>query len=296
MADELMDIDGAIAESFSSSEDQSGETGDDLENVTITDDNDGDDGQEGDDGESDDGDGEEQNKEGSEEKPKPKKNRAQERINALTKKTYELRQQLAELQAKVEPEEPELPQAPAAPNPRNFSTQEAYNKAVRDYDFAMGQHQAQIRQINSQREQADVNRIETEKQTYQQKIAADKGKYKDFDAVIQSMAHVPLSEQLHNTLATIDNPADLVYFLGKNPAIADGVLSLKGHAQTVKLAEISVKIKNAAKPKNLVSEAPKPASKVNGGGSSKNFNNLSFEQHCQAMAKIEAKQRNAMIA
>lgn len=295
MADEMMDIDGAIAESFSSSEDQSGETGDDLETI-ISDDNDGDDGQEGDDGESDGGDGEEQNKEGSEDKPKPKKNRLQDRINQLTRDKYELRQKLAEIQAEEESEEPELPQAPAAPNPRHFSTQEAYNKAVRDYDFAMGQHQAQIRQINSQREQADVNRIETEKQTYQQKIAADKGKYKDFDVVIQSMAHVPLSEQLHNTLVMIDNPADLVYFLGKNPAIADGVLSLKGHAQTVKLAEISVKIKNASKPKNLVSEAPKPAGKVSGGGSSKNFDNLSFEEHCRTMDKLERKQRTAMIA
>jgi hypothetical protein len=244
---------------------------------------------EGEDGE--DEDGEEKPAEGDEkddQKPvdKPKKSRAAERIESLARERSQLRRELEDLRKQIDSRPPELP---PQPNPEDYKTE-------RDYAYAMGQYNATVEGIKAEHGKADERRIEREKATYQDKITKDKARFADFDKVVSSLGDTLITPELHDALYGCDNPADILYFLGKNPLIADQVLSMSGRQQTIKLAEISVKLAAAQKPKNIKSAAPKPPDKPKGSGAATAggySENMSFEDHCKYMRKLEAQRRKA---
>jgi hypothetical protein len=294
---DLMDIDTAIEESFPTNEDEEVVEKDD-ETTEEDDSKDGDKSETEEEGEKEaekedekeeekkDDDSEEEEDEKTEKKPPEKKarkeNKVQKRFDEMTRERYQLRKENEELRRRLESREPEIPEQP---DPKKFKNQ-------RDYDFAMGQWQAKVEVIKHESEQREQTRIQNETQQYQAKIQSEKSKYEDFDRALQNIAHIDITPELHDALYHSDNATQLLYFLGKNPSIAEDVLSMSSHKQSRKLAEISIKLKNAGKKKKVVSDAPKPPAKVKkGSGTSpaKNIDNMSFEEHCQLMRKEEAK-------
>jgi hypothetical protein len=284
---DLLDIDAAISTSFQADEEpqesaEETEAGDEAGTAEDGEEKPVKDGGE----ESDEGDEKDDQKPKDKPEEKPKKSRAAERIESLARERRELRQQLAELQKQIRERPPELP---PQPNPGEYKTQ-------REYDFAMGQYQAKVEAAQAEHGQAEERRVERERTAYQDRILKEKAKHADFDKVVSTLGDIPISPELHDALYGCDNPADILYFLGKNPAIADHVLSMSGRQQTIKLAEISVKLAAAQKPKNIKSAAPKPPEKPKGssaataGGYSEN---MSFEDHCKYMRKLEAQKRKA---
>jgi hypothetical protein len=292
---DLLDIDAAISTSFPESE-----AGDDDKPPAKPDEGDAEDAEDDDDAEEppkkegDEKDEGETLEEGDEKddpkpEPKPKKSRAAERIEALARERSQLRRELEDLRSQINSRPPELP---PQPQPGEYKTE-------REYAFAMGQYQAKVDGINAEHGKAEERRIERERITYQERIAKDKAKYSDFEQAVSGLGDIPISPELHDALYACNNPADILYFLGKNPLIADQVLSLTGRQQTVKLAEISVKLAAAQRPKNIKSAAPKPPEKPKGGASasaSGYSENMSFDDHCRYMRKLEAQRRKQRFA
>ena len=296
---DLMDIDTAIEKSFPTIDDE--EIVEDEEKTTEEDNSeDGDKSETEEEGdkkekkgdeeeeEEKDDDSEEEDGEKKEKTPPVKKakkeNKVQKRFDEMTRERYQLRKENEELRRRLESREPEIPEQP---DPKKFENQ-------RDYDFAMGQWQAKVEGIKEKTAQREQIRVQNEAQQYQAKIQSNKSKYKDFDRALQNIAHIDITPELHDALYHSDDATQLLYFLGKNPSIAEDVLSMSSHQQSRKLAEISVKLKAASKKKKVVSDAPKPPAKVKkGSGTSpaKNIDNMSFEEHCQVMRKVEAKNR-----
>ena len=269
--EDLMDIDTAIENSFPAIEDEeiveedTPEENDKEDGEKSETEKEGDKKEKKDDEEEEekkDDDSEEEDGEKEDKKPpikKKKTDKVQKRFDELTREKYRLRKENEELRRRIESKEPEIPKQP---DPKEFKSQ-------RDYDFAMGQWQAKVEGIKNESAQREQTRVQNEAQQYQAKIQSNKSKYEDFDRALQNIAHIDITPELHDALYHSDDATQLLYFLGKNPSIAEDVLSMPSHQQSRKLAEISVKLKAASKKKKVVSDAPKPPAKVKKGSGTK---------------------------
>lgn len=280
MSDELMQ---AIDQSFEASGDESAGSEETLEN-------DGE-GLEGGEGEVD---GEKGGDEGAgdddadkvEPKPKPKINRAQKRINELTRRYHEAQRRLQELEGSAADEDDgiELPEKPTPPNPRNFSNERDYLNAVRKFDRDVGRYDAlvesskkidQVKTNSQQRtEQAKVlKKIEAVKDTLVE-VDSETGEEFTFDDAAEIIKEIPCSDHhvqvVQNVLGSVDNPAELIFHLGKNVDLTEKLMKLPPARAAAYLYKISVRLEGKKKPAKLVSGAPKPAGKVAGGGGAAN--------------------------
>lgn len=231
--------------------------------------------------------GDETDKKADEQPPKKKEkaDRFQKRIDDLTREKYEYRRRIEDLERRIEERPPELP---PQPDPRQFATADGQFDQRR-YDFAMGQWQAIVNGINAEVEQRGQRRFEAEKEQARAKIAADKGRYEDFDATVRSIAFMRDTPELITALRTMDNATDVLYFLGKNPRIADQIDQMHGTEQAIQLATIGTKLKLATERKTKrVSSAPPPPAKVKGKGpTTRDFDKLDFADHVRMMQEAE---------
>lgn len=286
MSTELLDIDAAIEANFSATEEpaatEQGESG--------TDEKDGekdgekkpekkDDDEES--AEADEKDGGEKDGESTEKKtaPEKKQNRADKRVEQLLKERYELRKELEEARSKIKPDEPQPPKKPEAADFKfDPKDPESVKEAQRKFDFAMGEYKSDLKAHNekvesrkAETEEKEQKKINDEKAEYAARVESGKKEYPDFDECFKNIADsFEMTEALHNTLLESKDPAGLLRFLGKNPLVAEKVLSMGNTRQAIKLAEIDVKLQFAKKNSvKKASEAPAPAAKVAGGGGGK---------------------------
>lgn len=264
MDTDLLDIDTAIEESFSEPEPETDEKDvgkDEKDTVDAESEEKGESEKKSKDEPEKDGEGKKKDEEETgddpaKEKPKPK--RGDKRIDQLLHERSKLRRENEELRSQIKTKGPELPMQP---DPKDYKDQ-------REYDFAMGGWQKEVESAKAESGKQKERQIAQEADRYQARIRTEKVKYSDFDTVVSDISDIPITPELHDALGE-EGSVDLLYFLGRNPAIAENVLSLKSHSQSRKLAEISMKVKSAAgKKKKVVSSAPKPPAKVGGGGAS----------------------------
>jgi len=213
-------------------------------------------------------------------KPEEKKpDRVGKRIDELLKQRYELRQELAELRKKVKSDEPEPPKKP---DPKDYTfdpkNPDSVKEAQRKFDFDMGKYQAELKsheeKIESRAKESDAEekkRIAGEQAEYAERIEEGKKAYPDYDAAFKNIADsFEMTEALHIALLESKDPAGILWFLGKNPLLAENILSMNTTRQAIKLAEIDVKLAYAKERKiKKVSNAPAPPAKVEGGGGGK---------------------------
>jgi len=227
---------------------------------------------------------------------KPKRNKFQERIDQKTREVYELRQKLAEYEAKVESAPPELP---AEPDPNKYTfdknIQGDRERAIAQYNQDVGKWQAECERINAEHENRGVKRIQTEQQKYFSKMANEKSIYGDYTTAVQTLGSYKMTPELHEALLHDDNNTDLFCFLGnpKNQVAANEVFSLKGYQQARKLAEISFKLQAAkARQKAKPSSAKAPVGKPKGGKAGAggiDFEKMSDADYRKIMGKAKAK-------
>lgn len=246
MSDILSDIDEVL--SVEEAEENTGPTdneSDGGENDTPEDEN-----KEGsDEGKEEDGGSEDTEKE---EKPK-KENGVQKRINELTREKYEYRRRIEELERRLGENKPQLPEKP---DPRQFRDERSYRDALIKYETT-------IEFMQKERE-AEEQRYENERlHDVANKIQAEKSKFKDFESVVGSIAHIQMDEALTDVVLNDKNGIDVLYFLGQNPSIAEEISTMSSTKQARTLGIISAKLESR-KTGKLVSGAPKPPSKVAG--------------------------------
>lgn len=269
--------------------DEKGETDDDSE---------GEEDESGEDGEKETGSEEKDTGESDPKKKKPRRNRYQERLDTLTRERYEAQARIEELEDQLFNKPPELP---PQPNPTAFRDQQG-NVDQRALDFATGKWQAEVDRINQEFAQREQRKMLKERERYHQKISKEKSIYGDYQTALRNLDDLPMTPELHTALLHDENATDLFCFLGSNRRIAEDVLKLRGHQQSLKLAEISQKLQAAKnRPKLKKSSNPPPTGKPKkgtvgkSGGTTKKFDDLSFEEHCKQMQKAEERKRMAFV-
>ena len=305
---DVMDLETAIQDSFPAQDDDIVDDTDDIddsdEKNTEGDDNKSGKKKEGEgdtkEGESDEKAdkkmGDDEKKEGDDEKtdektdakPKKKRNRFQERIDAKTRENYQLRREIEAIRAEKQNKEPELP---PEPDLKDYYTPDGKQFDQRRYDFDTGQWRAKVESINVRNEERKQERITREFNTYNEKIKEDVAKYDDahnacrtFVSYFESEGMLP--DAFHNAFMALENPGEVVYFLGKNTQHLESLLNLSPYQQSMKLAELGVHIKRVLGKKKLKSNAPPPAAKIKGGKSGAPTKDISKMNSAQYMKHL----------
>lgn len=91
-----------------------------------------------------------------------------------------------------------------------------------------------------------------------------RAKYTDFDVVAKNPA-VPITREMFEA-AVGESLGEVLYFLGKNPDVADRISHLPPVQQAKEIGKIEDRL--SAAPAHKATNAPKPPARVGGGGSS----------------------------
>lgn len=210
----------------------------------------------------------------------------QRRIDELVaeKRAAERREQLLweQLRAREQSVPASTPAAPAAPAALPHDLAAAVGPAPRPEDFPAGEfdpayikasvrHDLKIEQAQAVMQQRQAQ-ARTAEQTAQQKLSeamqSASAKYADF-AEVALNPNVPITHAVARELAELDAPADVAYWLGKNPREAERIAALRDpRAVARELARIEVRVTSAPPPPKPTSAPPPPAQTARGGAAS----------------------------
>lgn len=200
---------------------------------------------------------------GEETPPQEQEQRAPEWVRELRKSHRELQRQNRELQAKLETTQTETKPAVLGVKP----TLEGHDYDSEKYESALSDWFERKREVDQQAQQAKRSEEET-KQAWQAKLDAyGKAKtglrVKDFDDAEMAIQEVFNVTQQGVVLQGAENPALVVYALGKNPKRAKELADIK---DPVKFAFAVAKLETQLKVTNRKA-APPPEKTVKGTGS-----------------------------
>lgn len=213
-----------------------------------------------------------------------RKKSANERIAEVTRKwrDSERREQLAlkeaaDLRAKLK-----------EPNPADFDD-------VSELTAAKVAHTLDSRDVKrlestavSEREQAQVHKLET----FREKSVDARERYTDFDEVVIKPARLPMSQDTQSIILDMDESADVIYHLAKNPQEAQRIDRLTDREKAFELGKIAAKITTA--PPRKVTQAAAPIESVGGkssGGAGFNPEKASVEEFSERYRLKKEKER-----
>lgn len=152
------------------------------------------------------------------------------------------------------PEAKAAPKVDGKPTLDQFDSVEAFTEALTDWKLEQHTKAQAAKQAEAQ--------TATE---WQKKLDAARGKYKNFDSVVES--EVTLTPYMRDALLESEAGGDLAYWLGSNPDEAERIAGLSPIAQVKALALIESKLavsEQPAKPQPRVTKAPEPIKPVGG--------------------------------
>lgn len=198
------------------------------------------------------------------EQPLPKG--VQRRIDRLTRR---LREAETALRGRGEPQRREQPSKARSddqggdkkPLVTDFDTYEEYIEAIADWKAEQRIQAAEAKRTTESAESA-----------FKQRFAEGRKKFADFDRVVTD--DVEITGAMTAAIKETDDPAGVIYFLGKNPDEADRIASLSPAKQTLEIGKIEDRIARQAKQRQgagnetsrRTSRAPEPIKPVRAGG------------------------------
>lgn len=205
--------------------------------------------------------GQEPSDSSSELEEKPKGDSVQKRIDELTRKRREAerdREYWREQAMKKEPEKP----AEAVEEPL---------KTLADFDYDESAYQQHLFAKASEKAVSEAQKVlkaEQSQQTAQQKIAAFRSKENEFAKSVDDYMDVarsdslPVTQAMADVVTEMENGPEVLYYLGKNPDLADEIAHLPPLAAARELGRIEARMQAQDKEGKKVSEAPKPTPKI----------------------------------
>lgn len=158
----------------------------------------------------------------------------------------------------------QAPRTAEAPKQEEFQNFDDYLVARAKFEAKqeiLAEQRAQAeRQERAQRQQ----HAEQVRQSFQERAAAARERYQDFDEVAFD-ASVPVSEEMTVVIAESEHGPDIAYYLGSHPDEARRIASLSPLAQARELGRIEAKVSQA--PVKKTTSAPPPAKILKGKGS-----------------------------
>lgn len=203
-----------------------------------------------------------------------------ERIGRFTRQKYELtdraeraEQRAADLEKRIKKlegqQEPEFQATRPRPTRAQFSEKfdnpldadEAYFDALSDWKLE--QHSA--REQYKRQQEADIQKIKNEHQTFEQKriktVSTGKEKYQDWENVVFSIPGAIMHQNLAAAVMELPEGASVAYYLGKNLQEAERISKLSPYAMAAELGKIEVKLSHNEK---KTTTAPPPLSTIKG--------------------------------
>jgi len=156
--------------------------------------------------------------------------------------------------------------APEAP----VEVVEEATKTLADFDYDEGKYQEHLfsrARANAVDEARKVLKDEQSQQTSSRKLSEFRGREADFSKDVEDYQEVvtnpalSLSQPMVDVATEMDNGPELLYYLGKNPALADEISRLSPLTAARELGRIEAKL-SAKESGKTVSEAPAPAPKI----------------------------------
>lgn len=207
------------------------------------------------------------------EEPKPAKG-VQKRIDELVKQREDERRRAERLEGMVEQllaqkqpaAQPEVtaPLPPTRPKPTladcDFDT-EKYADELTDWKLEQRDAQARSQQEASQRTRQQENFAQTFEEKRTATLTAGKEKFTDFDEVLNSFAPGVMHMALAAAVLETSAPADVTYYLGKNPEEAARISKLDPFRMALELGRLEGKA-IVAKPPVKTTNAPPPVNPI----------------------------------
>ncbi len=222
----------------------------------------------------------EEEKTGDDEAEKRRRSGFQKRINKLTREKYEAlkaaeeaRRKAAELEAKISGS------GLKEPNPNDFDDYESYLKAHAQWVKEEVKREL-AQQQSGQQSTVDPDEIELADRVNNILIDAA-ARYDDFEEVVVQNTSLPITEEMVRVVSESDQAADILYFLGKNPRIAENLSGLSGIALAREVGKLEATLRSGqpAKSRKQVTKAPAPINPTNDVGPSEvDEDNLSIEE------------------
>ena len=202
--------------------------------------------------------------------PQPKRrNRAEERINALTREKYEAQQEAQRLKAQFEQMQQDqlrrqLQDTGDLPMPTLADVgydEAAYQHAVQQWSEAKTQKQYEQAAKIQQQRQAE-QQAQQQQAVIAQKMQEGMVKYPDFQQRVGQMPSLgSINQAAYAAMMESDQTADVAYYLASNPQEAYALASMTPIQAIRKVAEIEGRLAAKPAPTNL---PPKPPSKLGG--------------------------------
>jgi uncharacterized FlaG/YvyC family protein len=185
----------------------------------------------------------------ADEEQQRKKNRTREYINRINRENAELRQRMAEFEAKAKA--PATSDAEPKLEDFNFDIG-AFNRAHTEY--VLKQHQEQQSKADQARREAETAA------TYNEKVAEFVGDHPDFPEVVNSIAY-PLSPAIEAAIMAHELGPQIAYFLGSDDDAAFQLAAVQPHLAAAAVQRIASRL-TAAHQAPQAQPTPKPVTKA----------------------------------
>ena len=216
----------------------------------------------------------------------------QKRIDAITKEKYEERRERQAAQERADRLERQLEEMQRASQPAQAQARNMDNGAPNPDNYPAGRYDPDYLEALTDYKVNEMfasqqNRLKmAEKQSYIGELQeAARGNYADYDTIEQDFFQHPLTTvpEFRSLLLESENPAELTYYLGKNPEEMDklGEMTQAQALRYIGRIEAKIVTPSLEQPtKKAVSNAPKPIAPL---GSAKTSNVITSPEDAQSM-------------
>lgn len=204
----------------------------------------------------------------------------QKRIDRLTREKYRLQAQLDVMQSqRAQPEQQRqpAPQAEGAPTPDKFSSYEEYLEAKAEWKAEQKVAEVLRKQQESTQQQTAQAEHTKLQRTWEKRVQDAMSVYDDFEDVALS-PDVPVTQAMMQSILRAEKGADVAYFLGKNPEVAQQLSQLDPVSVAIRIGEIAATVARPAAKKTT--NAPPPITPIGSraGGPQKDPDKMSVEE------------------
>lgn len=150
------------------------------------------------------------------------------------------------------------------PNPAHFRDQASYAAELAAYNVAKRGAASAMAAERKQREGYDAARLQAREARGEELTAVARETLPDYDRTVQRIAHITVPPAAADAIAESDLRPQLLYHLGKNPALAAELSQMTPTQAVKKIGSLEAQL-SAAPAVRTATQAPPPATALRGG-------------------------------
>ena len=195
------------------------------------------------------------------ETPEEHKRKGQEAaLIAERRRRQELEREIAHIRQTQQPLAQPAEVQEGAPDPDKFTDYGEYLRAQARWEAKAVLNEERTKFAEMQARKNQETSYAVFQQAAEEKVNSGRGKFADFDQVINDGLAPFLTKTLHIALVDSEIGDEVSYYLGKNPREAERIANLQPYAAVREIGKLEAKL--SAKPTTPTTQAPEPISPV----------------------------------